>query len=220
MIILFSRPVKEKLTPLKSGDKSIEKMIQTKPQSSGSFNVNKHNSTRIYKEIIANNVSVNQNNDNNQNTGNLHTDNDFNTNNVLIQALPASNNPYDIQWTKKVLKNHYDIQLDVQNDTNNGSRWKIRKINNPRKKLIRSPNSSNNNVEISDNKNFQTNSSALRNTGTRNKNYNAKKDFFIDVKVLSKQRDFNIPLKWPFNNTNDVDSNKPEMNYLVFYSLK
>lgn len=36
--------------------------------------------------------------------------------------------PYDIEWTKKVLKNHFDVELEAVEDRNHGiKKWKIRK---------------------------------------------------------------------------------------------
>ena len=49
----------------------------------------------------------------------------------------SSYNPYNPNWTKQILKNHFDIDLKVVKDKDHPGKatWKIRKIKNPRREI-------------------------------------------------------------------------------------
>ena len=132
----------------------------------------------------------------------------------MTHSIPSTNNPYDIFWTKKVLKNHYDIQLDIQND-DNGPKWKIRKIKNIKKRLNRSPGSANN---IEENGDDQM-SNVLRQKKAKNDNIKAKNEMFLDLNILTKHMDSNILLKWPFSIDNRAKDKRQEIDALVIYYL-
>jgi len=85
----------------------------------------------------------------------------------MFEGLGASN-PYNTKWFRSVLKNHFDVDLEP-NDDEHHAKWRIRKIKNP-KKLSRASHETDD-VDVFENANFPK---EFANIGGFNANFSSK----------------------------------------------
>ncbi len=119
----------------------------------------------------------------------------------MFEGLGDSN-PYNTKWFRSVLKNHFDVDLE-HNDEEHHAKWRIRRVKNP-KKVSRASHETDD-VDVFENANFPK---EFANIGGFNANFSTKNTTESNFFKNSRAEKRNSKLK-------EGNSNQPSVNNFI-----